>query len=190
MDSDILKQYYDPSTGLVSLAKFYTKIKRDHPKLTLKQLKALISKQELNQLHTQRRKPKHLKPIVASYPNHIWQIDLLDLSNYSHKNNGINYLLCAVDVATRFARVQPIKTKSALSVRNAMATILQEEVPAVIQADQGTEFTSKKFTELMDEYGIKIEYANVADHAKQGIVERFNRTLRGYIERYRTAPVS
>ena len=187
MDADILKQYYDPSTGLTSLAKFYTKIKRDFPKLKLKDLKKILANQETVQLHSQRRKPKHLKPIVASYPNHIWQIDLLDISNYSHTNKGINYLLCAVDIATRYARVQPLKTKSALTVRNAMATMLLDEVPAVVQADQGTEFTSKQFKSLIDEYGIKIEYSNVADHAKQGIVERFNRTLRGYIERYRAA---
>ena len=70
-----------------------------------------------------------------------------------------------------------------------MKEIIQEmdPKPSVIQPDAGSEFTSRLFGQLMKSNNIKLEIANTADHNRQGIVERFNRTLRGYIERFKSA---
>jgi len=51
-------------------------------------------------------------PIIARGPYHSVQFDLADFSNYSRLNQGVNFLMCIVDVYTRYAWVYPLKNKS------------------------------------------------------------------------------
>ncbi len=189
MDDLIRTKYYDPSYGLSSINKFLAKFKKDYPTVKLKDVERVLNSLEAVQLHLAPHRPKVYKPIVSPAKNYILQCDLMDVSKDSHKNKGVQYLLCAIDVATRFAWVKPLKYKTSTLVRDAMAQIVEQMDPPahVIQADAGSEFISGLFGDLMKEHNIKLEIADVADHNRQGIVERFNRTIRGLIERFKTA---
>ena len=46
-------------------------------------------------------KPAINKPMVAYYPNQIWASDLIDLSNYSDKNNHFRYIMNVIDIFSR-----------------------------------------------------------------------------------------
>ena len=141
----IIEDYYNPATGLTSAKRFYDKIKDKYPDVSYKQFKAIMKDQFVNQVHYQKHRPKHYRPIVAPAINFIHQIDLMDISNKSHKNKGVNFLLCSVDVTSRFAQVAPLKNKEAKTVADAMKSFLKDTMPNVIQADQGSEFISKQF---------------------------------------------
>ena len=41
----------------------------------------------------------------------IWGIDLADMQSLSKYNKGIKYLLCAIDLFSKYAWVVPIKEK-------------------------------------------------------------------------------
>ena len=114
--------------------------------------------------------------------NDQWQIDLIDYSKYSRWNAGFKYLLCVVDVFSRKAFVVPIKRKS--DTTRAMKAILEKNKPILIQSDKGTEFLNEHFQTLLKEMNVQHTTAEVGNHNKQGIVERFNRTIEGMISKY------
>ena len=48
--------------------------------------------------------------VVAYRINEIWSMDVAYLDKIAKHNNGVKYLLVAVDVLSRYLRVQPLKT--------------------------------------------------------------------------------
>ena len=49
----------------------------------------------------------------SNYINEIWCMDLAFVDKLASQNNGVKYLLVAVDIFSRFVRVQTMKTKYA-----------------------------------------------------------------------------
>ena len=58
------------------------------------------------------RKFPRLK-VIAYEINEIWSIDVAYVDKLAKYNNGVEYLLVAVDVLSRFLRVEPMQSKSA-----------------------------------------------------------------------------
>ena len=54
---------------------------------------------------------KNYFPIVAKFKNEVLQIDLADMSNISSVNDGVKFLLIAIDVFSRSAYVIPLRNK-------------------------------------------------------------------------------
>ena len=100
------------------------------------------------------------------------------------QNSGYSYLLIAVDVFSRMAYVQPIKTKTANQTLEAFKQ-MHTKVPGlkVVRSDYGTEFRGV-FDDYLTSNGIKHFWANNA--YKACYAERFIRTLRGRILKYLT----
>ena len=55
-----------------------------------------------------------------------------------------------------------------------------------MNCDNGSEWISTPFKKLCKDNIIQINYIDVGDHNKLGIVDRFVRTLRGMINKYMT----
>ena len=51
--------------------------------------------------------------------DNIWGLDLADMESLSKYNKGIKYLLCAIDLFSKYAWVIPIKDKKGTSIVNA-----------------------------------------------------------------------
>ena len=83
----------------------------------------------------------------------------------------------------------PKKNKYGQSVAEAFKSILNEEIPLMLQSDKGTEFRNVQFQSLLKEYDIRF-YASENDDIKAAIVERFNRTLKTRMYRYFTHSTS
>ena len=171
--------YYNPKTGLISANKLYFKLNK---KVPLAKIKEFISNQEIHQLLKSITKEKAFKRMIVYSANNQWQIDLIDFSRYSHWNSGFKYLFCIIDVFSRKAFVIPLKSKSNTS--DAMRSLLVSQKPILIQSDNGTEFLNNKFQELLKQNNIQHSTAQVGDHNKQGIVERFNKTIQSIITKY------
>jgi IS30 family transposase len=183
---DILNEtYYDPSTGLYStVEKLYQKLKSRG--ITRPMIKDFIQKQENYQIHTTKKRITHYNPIKANHQNDIWQVDLMDMSDISTTNTNVKYLLCVVDVFTRFTYVEPLKNKNNETIVDTMDKLLKDNIPNVIMSDNGSEFISRNYKELMKPNKIRVYYVDVNDKKMMGIVERFNRTIRGLINKYLT----
>ena len=62
---------------------------------------------------------------LASMDN-VWSIDLADMQSLSKYNKEIKYLLCAVDLFSKYAWLVPIKDKKGISIVNAFQKIISK----------------------------------------------------------------
>ena len=60
----------------------------------------------------------------SSFREKIWGADLADMKSLSKCNKGIKYLLCAIDLVSKYAWVVPIKDKKGTSIVNAFKKII------------------------------------------------------------------
>jgi hypothetical protein len=148
----------------------------------MRTIQEFLQKQEVHQLHQKSRNIPSFKSVNVYSVNDQWQIDLIDFSKYSRWNGGFKYLFCGIDVFSRKAFVVAIKSKS--HTTEAMRFVLAIRKPILVQSDNGTEFLNSKFQQLLKEYVVRHITVNVDDHNRQGLIERFNRTLEGIISKY------
>ena len=56
----------------------------------------------------------------------MWGVDLADMQSLSRKNKGIKYLLCAIDLYSKYAFVIPLKNKKGISIVNTFNKITKQ----------------------------------------------------------------
>lgn len=146
-----------------------------------------LQSQETYTLHkpVNRKIPRN-KYILSNF-NELWQADLSDLRTYSEYNEGFKYILCVIDVFSKYAFARSMKNKKPETVRECFESIFAEAnaTPRHIQTDKGTEFISKHVQQYFQERGINYYTTNNPD-IKASIVERFQRTLKMRMWRYFT----
>ena len=179
---NLKKFYLDPKfPGSYSGAyKFYQEVKNIHPKVTLKKVNEFLKSQDAYTLHKRTRKPKFRRTLVFK-PRDLWQIYLLDMQKYSKENDGYRYICVIIDCFSRYVWVKPLKNKTGKATVKALALLLMNERPKLIQADQGTEFFNRDVKRMLEAFGPKL-YHTYTDK-KAAIVERVQRTLRGRLGR-------
>ena len=70
---------------------------------------------------------KNLKNEVYSlFKENIWGADLADMQLISNFNKGFRFLLCVIDIFSKYAWVVPLKDKKGTSIVNAFQKILKE----------------------------------------------------------------
>ena len=71
--------------------------------------------------------------------------DLAEMKSLSSKNKNVEYVLCVIDIFTRYAWVKPLKDKKDKTVINAFIEIVNESnrKPNKLWIDQGREFHNK-----------------------------------------------
>ena len=65
--------------------------------------------------------------MYSSLKDNIWYIDLADMQLLSKFNKGFRYLLCGIDLFSKYASVIPIKDKKNTSIVNAFNKIISEK---------------------------------------------------------------
>ena len=58
------------------------------------------------------------RKVYSSFRDNIWSIDLADIQSLSKYNKGNKYLLCAIDLFSKYAWVIPIKDTKGTSKVN------------------------------------------------------------------------
>lgn len=151
------------------------------------EIKTFLSSQDAYTLHYPRTRMFKRDFVFVTNIDEEWQIDLADLSKYSKDNNGVCYLLCVIDVLSKFAWVRCLKNKKAETVALAFQDILNVSKRKCITAcfDKGKEFLGKKFQSFLERNEIKW-FCNENSEIKSCICERFIRTLKEKIWKYFT----
>ena len=62
-------------------------------------------------LHRRRLKKFTRRKTIALSIDHLWQMDLADLSAIARENDGVHFLLCCIDVLSRYVFVKPLRNK-------------------------------------------------------------------------------
>lgn len=141
--------------------------------------RAWLTKQALWQIYlpAPRRIPRPRFDVTT--PNEVHQADLLFLPHDQVRKRTYRYALTVVDVASRFKAAEPLATKEAKEVADALSRIYRRgplKWPNLLQVDPGREFMGA-VNQLLVKHNVNVRRGRVDVHRDQGIVERFNRTL-------------
>ena len=121
------------------------------------------------------------------FKDNIWGVDLADMQSLSKKNKGIKYLLCAIDLYSKYAFVIPLKDKKGISITNGFNKVIKQfkRKPNKIWVDQGSEFYNRVFKKWLSDNDI-IMYSTF-NEGKSVVAERFIRTLKNKLYKHMTA---
>ena len=85
--------------------------------------------------------------MYSSFKDNVWGVDLADMQLMSKYNKGNKYLLCAIDLFSKYAFGVPLKDQKGITIANAFQSILEnsKRKPNKIWVDQGSEFCNTDF---------------------------------------------
>ena len=87
--------------------------------------------------------------MYSSFRDNIWGVHLADMQSLSNYNKGSRYLLCAIDLFSKYAWFVPIKDKKGSSIVNAFKKIISKKrKPNKTCYDQGSEFYNNTFLKI------------------------------------------
>ena len=137
----------------------------------------------INQLLKRFKKRK----VYSSFKDKIWKVDLADMQLISKYNRAIRYLLCAINLSSKYDFVVPLKDKKGVTIANAFQSILNNSKRKLnkIWTDQGNEFYNTHFKKWLKDNSI--EMYSTHNEGKSVIAERFIRTLKNEIYKHMTA---
>ena len=140
-----------------------------------------------DELHKPVIKKCNKRKVYSQFKDNIWGLDLADMQSLSKKNKGIKYLLCAIDLYSKYAFVILLKDKKGISIVNAFNKIIKQSnrKPNKIWVDQGGEFYNNVFKKWLSDNDI-IMYSTY-NEGKSVVAERFIRTLKNKLYKHMTA---
>ena len=128
--------------------KFFDK-KTKGKDVTLANKSAIKSIPQNEQLAEERHKPIIRKfkkrQVYSAFKDNIWAADLADIQLISKFNKGFRFLLCVIDIYSKYAWVVPLKDKKGVSIVNAFQSIFKKSnrKPNKIWVDKGSEFCNR-----------------------------------------------
>jgi putative transposase len=98
--------------------------------------------------------PYLLKDLIIDRPNQVWATDL----TYIPMKRGFVYLVAIIDWATRkvLAHRTSISMTPDFCIEALEEAIAKYGPPEIFNSDQGSQFTSDDFTQVLKDHGIKI----------------------------------
>ena len=108
------------------------------------------NKQLANELHKPIIRKFEKRKVYSTFKDNIWSVDLADMQLLSKYNKGIRFLLCVIDIFSKYAWVVPLKDKKGISIVKAFQGILKQSnssrrKPNKIWVDKGSEFYNAYF---------------------------------------------
>ena len=132
-----------------------------------------------NELHKPIIKKFKKRKVYSSFKDNLWGIDLADMQSLTRYDKGFKYLLCAIDLFSKYTLVIPIKDKKSTSINNAFKKIISkgQRKPNKIWVDQGSEFYNQSFKDFLKISNI-VMYSTYNEGKSCNVVaERFIRNL-------------
>ena len=125
--------------------------------------------------------------MYSSFKDNIWGVDLADMQLLSKFNKGFRFLLCVIDIFSKYAWVNPLKDKKGISIANAFQIILKESNRKANKTwvDKGSEFYNNSFKKWLKDNDTVMYSTN--NEGKSVIAERFVRTLKNKIYKHMTS---
>ena len=88
---------------------------------------------------------------------------------------GFEFLFMAIDKFTKWPEVEPVRKVTAqAAVKFMKGLVCHFGVPAKVITDNSTQFTSRAFTQYIQNLGSKVSFASVAHPRSNGQAERMN----------------
>jgi putative transposase len=150
-------------------------------------LEAIYPKPHLSKPAAENRKyPYLLKGLEISSPNQVWGTDI----TYIPVRGGFLYLTAVMDWFARY--VISWRLSNTLDVGfclEALEEALSQGTPKIFNSDQGSQFTSREFTNALEARGVQISMDGKGRAFDNIFVERLWRTIKYeevYLKKYET----
>ena len=87
------------------------------------------------------------RTVFSRFKDNIWGADLADMQLISKFNKGFRFLLCVIDIFSKYAWVVSLTDKKGVTITNAFQKILNDSArkPKKIWVDQGSDFYNSSF---------------------------------------------
>ena len=111
-------------------------------------IKSMLQNEQLaEELHKPIIRKFKKRKVYSTFKDNIWGADLADMQLISKFNKAFRFLLCVIDIFSKYARVVPLKHKKGVSIVNAFQRILKQSnrKPNKIWVDKGSEFYNNSF---------------------------------------------
>ena len=98
------------------------------------------------------------RKVYSGFKDNIWGADLADMQLISKFNKIFRFLLCVIDIFSKYAWVIPLEDKKGVSIINAFQKILKESngrKPNKIWVDKGSEFYKNSFKKWLKDNDIE-----------------------------------
>ena len=140
-----------------------------------------------NELHKPIIRKFNKRKVYSSFKDNIWDADLADMQLLSKFNKGIKYLLCVIDLFSKYAFFVALKDKKGISTVNAFQSVLNKSKrkPYKIWVDKGSVFYNASFKKWLQDNDVVMYSTN--NEGKSVVDERFIRTLKSKIYKYMTS---
>ena len=170
----MVSKFFDKKSSGSDVKHVNTKLTPQHQQLADELHKPLIRKFEKRKVH-------------AAFKDNIWGADLADMQLLSKYNKGIRFLLCVIDIFSKYAWVIPLKDKKGRSIVKAFQSILKQSnrKPNKIWVDKGSEFYNAYFKKWFR--GNDIVMYSTHNERKFVVAERLVRTIKSKIYKYMTS---
>ena len=175
-DSKLSALYYSPRgywKGLAAIEKLASA-----SKVTEQQAKDWLKRQVIWQIYLPAPRRVPWPKFDVAVPNEVHQADLLFLPHDRVGRKTYRYALTVV-VASRYKEAEPLTSKTAAEVADALSRIYRRgplKWPKLLQVDPGREFMCA-VSQLLAKHSVQVRRGRVDIHRDQGIVEHWNRTL-------------
>jgi transposase InsO family protein len=177
-DEKKLEDYFNPEKpGSFSGAEKFQRSLDD--KIGVKKIRDFLKTKDSYTLHFPvRRKFPRSRVIVASM-GQMFDGDLLFMTDLRDQNDGWAYILTCIDVLSKMAFCERLKTKTSAEVAGAFKKVLMrakqhagfENGIRVYRSDSGSEFLGKPFKTVLEKNGIK-HFLTLNSDVKACISER------------------
>ena len=64
--------------------------------------------------------------VYSSFRDNNWGVDLANMQSLSKYNKGIKYLLCTIDLFSKYAWIFPLRDKKGVSIINTFTKIISK----------------------------------------------------------------
>ena len=131
--------------------------------------------------------PYLLRGLTITRANHVWATDI----TYIQMAHGFLYLVAVIDWASRYVLSWRLSnTLDAEFCMDALELALARGRPEIFNSDQGSQFTSTGFTDLLDGAGVRISMDGKGRCMDNVFIERLWRSVKYeevYLKAYSTA---
>jgi len=138
--SSVLNLYTDTKTpGAFSGLSGFKKNNKN-----LRNVDNILLKQEYYTKHILPNNNYKRRKVLVGGIDSIWQADLIDMQKFKYVNSHFNYILCVIDVFSKFAWSRAIKKKELMIVTKLLKTLLNHRVEFLKKFTSTVEMNSKE----------------------------------------------
>lgn len=157
---------------------------RQGTKKTPKQVQSFLEGEHTYTLHAPARRHFPRNVTYADNVDDCWQSDLTDFRSIKEDNDDFVFILCVIDVFSKYAWCVPLKSKTAKCIIDGFKTIFSSTSRRCTKliTDKGKEYDNVVFKKFLKSHDIEFYHTNNPD-TKASVCERFQKSMKDFLFR-------